>query len=112
MAVAAAGVTFNAWALEFSPQTINTTSAVQTLVLTNPGTLTLAITQIAATGDFAETDTCGTSLRRALPAILVTFKPTAIGAVGTIAFTTTPRLASVCVAERQRAGHHQLRGLR
>ena len=79
--LAAPGVTFNAWALDFSPQTINTTSAVQTLVLTNSGTLALNITQIAATGDFAQTNTCGTSVAAGASCNLsVTFTPTAIGA--------------------------------
>jgi Protein of unknown function (DUF1573) len=61
-------------------QTVGTTSAPQTLTLTNNGTTPLAIASITASGDFAETNTCGSSLAPgASCTITVTFTPTAAG---------------------------------
>jgi len=78
--------------LTFGSQLLNTTSAAQTVTLTNTGTGPLTIVSIAASGDFAETNTCGT-----LPAMLaanancmisVKFTPTATGArTGTLTIT-------------------------
>jgi probable HAF family extracellular repeat protein len=61
-----------------------TTSAAQTVTLTNVGTTALSINGIAITGtnagDFAQTHTCGSSLAAgASCTISVTFRPTAIG---------------------------------
>ena len=64
----------------FSTQLLGTTSAAQTVTLKNSGTATLTITSIVASGDFAETNTCGSSLAvNASCPIKVTFHPTAIG---------------------------------
>ena len=89
---AAPGVGLAPTSLSFSGQLLTTTSAAKTVTLTNTGTSTLTINSVAASGDFVETNTCGT-----LPASLaaganctfsVTFAPTAVGArTGTLTIT-------------------------
>lgn len=66
--------------LTFSSQTVGSASAAQTVTLTNSGSVPLTITSVAATGDFAETNTCGSSVAPAASCgISITFKPTAAG---------------------------------
>jgi hypothetical protein len=66
--------------LTFANQFVGTTSAAQTLTLTNGGTATLNITSIVASGDFAQTNTCGSSVAAgANCTISVTFTPTVAG---------------------------------
>jgi len=48
--------------LTFANQMVSTTSATQTVKLTNSGTAALSISSISITGDFSQTNTCGTSL--------------------------------------------------
>ena len=66
--------------LTFASQSVGTTSAAQTVTLSNTGTATLTISSIVASGDFAETDNCGGSLASGGNcSISVTFTPTASG---------------------------------
>jgi len=67
--------------LSFGNQTGGTTSAAQTVTLTNTGSTALTPTSISMTGDFAETDNCvNTAISAgASCAIQVTFTPTATG---------------------------------
>src|SRR5258706_14856863 len=66
--------------LTFASQNVGTTSAAQTITLSNGGTAALSITSIAASGDYAQTNTCGTSVAAgANCTISVTFTPTAAG---------------------------------
>src|SRR2546426_3142845 len=73
----------------FTNQAVGTSSAAQTITLTNTGTAALSITSIAASGDFSQTNTCGASVAAgANCAISVIFTPTAGGArSGSIAVT-------------------------
>ena len=48
--------------LNFSPQTLNTVSAAQTVEMANSGTTALTINSIQITGDFQATYTCGSVL--------------------------------------------------
>src|SRR6266550_88265 len=85
--------------LTFGNQALNTTSAAQTVTLTNTGTAPLTIISIAASGDFGETSTGATACPispATLPAtaglnactISVTFTPTAAGTrTGTLTIT-------------------------
>jgi hypothetical protein len=78
------GVTVSPTNVTFASQTVNTTSAAQTVTLKNIGTTTLTSLSISLTGtntaDFARTSTCGTTLSAgASCAISVTFKPLAVG---------------------------------
>src|SRR5439155_1453625 len=78
-------VSLSPTSLNFGNQNVGTTSAPQTVTLSNIGTATLSITSIGIengdySSDFAETNNCGTSLAAgASCAINVTFKPTATG---------------------------------
>ena len=67
--------------LNFGNQNIGSTSSAQTLVYTNTGDVALNITGVSASGDFAQTNTCGTSVAvGAACNISVSFKPTVRGA--------------------------------
>jgi hypothetical protein len=75
----------SATTLNFPSQTVGSTSAQQTVTLSNPGSAPLLITGIAISGtnagDFAQTNNCGNSLAPGAPPcnISVTFTPTAAG---------------------------------
>jgi hypothetical protein len=79
--------------LTFTSQLVSTPSAAQILTLSNSGTAALTIAGIAVGGsnggDFAQTNTCGTSVNAgASCSITVTFKPTATGTrSGTVTVT-------------------------
>jgi hypothetical protein len=77
--------------------TIGTTSAAQTVTLTNAGTGALTIISIKVQGldgsEFSETDTCGTSVAASSSCtISVTFTPTAAG-VG------SPQIATLAISD-------------
>jgi len=65
--------------LTFAPILDNTTSASQTVTVTNTGALPLVITSIATTGNFAQTSACATVAASATCSIGVTFAPNAGG---------------------------------
>jgi hypothetical protein len=65
--------------LNFALQLLGTTSAAQTVQLTNYGTATLNITGIAASANFGETNSCGVSVAAGASCdISVTFAPDAV----------------------------------
>jgi streptogramin lyase len=69
-------------ALSFQPQLLNTTSGGQAVVLTNSGTgpLTFSGSGISTTGDFAQTNNCGSALAFGTSCqINVTYTPTVVG---------------------------------
>jgi len=77
-------VSLSASAVTFASQNAGTASGAQSITLTNTGTGALTIKSIAIgganSGDFAEANTCGTSVAAgAKCSISVTFKPTAAG---------------------------------
>ncbi|HKV99496.1 MAG TPA: choice-of-anchor D domain-containing protein [Vicinamibacterales bacterium] len=75
--------------LTFGNQALQTTSAAQTLTLTNSGSAALAITSITASGDFAQTNSCGSSVAAGGSCtISVTFTPTSASArTGSVTIT-------------------------
>ncbi|HEV2176230.1 MAG TPA: choice-of-anchor D domain-containing protein [Terriglobia bacterium] len=75
--------------LTFAKRYDGNTSPPQSVTLTNNGSATLTITSIVPSGDFAETNTCGSSvLPNTSCAINVTFTPTQVGTrTGTITIT-------------------------
>lgn len=75
--------------LTFTSQLTGSTSPAQTITLANSGAAALAITTIAASGDFAETNTCGSTVAAGQSCtISVTFTPTATGnRTGTLTVT-------------------------
>src|ERR1700730_6693216 len=67
-------------ALDFGPQLFGSPSATKSVTLTSSGYATLTITSITTTGDFAQTNDCGSSLASGNSCtITVTFTPTAPG---------------------------------
>jgi hypothetical protein len=66
--------------VNFGSRAFGTTSLSQPVSLSNSGTAALAISSISASGDFAQTNNCGTSLGAGSNCkIDVTFSPTAAG---------------------------------
>jgi hypothetical protein len=104
----APAVTLSPTTLTFASQTVGTTSAAQTVTLTNSGTAPLTITSIGLAGtnpgDYAQTNTCpispATLATAANCTISVTFTPTATGT----------RTASLSIADNA-AGSPQNLGL-
>ncbi len=82
-------VTINPTSLTFASQVVGTSSTSQPVTLTNSGTSALTGISIAASGDFSQTDNCGTSLSaNSSCTINVTFTPTAVGTrTGTLTVT-------------------------
>jgi hypothetical protein len=80
---------FNPKSLTFTDQAVGTSSAAQTVTLTNAGDAALAIIGIQATGDFGQTNTCGAGLAiGANCTINVSFVPTAAGVrIGSLSVT-------------------------
>jgi predicted dienelactone hydrolase len=81
--------TLSVASLSFSTQLVGTTSPAQSVKLSNYGTSVLSIASIVASGDFRETNGCGSSLAAgASCTISVTFKPTQTGSrTGTLSVT-------------------------
>lgn len=66
--------------LAYPTQLIFTASAPQTVTLTNTGNQALSVTSITTTGNFSQTNTCGTSLAPGVSCtISVTFRPLSKG---------------------------------
>ena len=82
-------VTLSPTSLTFPSVATGGTSSAQTVTLTNSGSGPLSITSIAASGDFAESNKCGSSVAGgASCSIAVTFTPTATGTrSGTLSIT-------------------------
>ena len=83
----AAGISFNTTSLNYGNQGTGSTSAAQSVTVTNNGTASLHVTTVTLTGtnagDFAKSaDTCtgATIAANATCSVSVTFKPTATGA--------------------------------
>ncbi len=64
-------------ALSFGNQLVGTTGAAQSLTLTNTGNISITISGITISGDFAQTNACGSTLSPGAACIIsVTFTPT------------------------------------
>ncbi|HEV2177941.1 MAG TPA: FG-GAP-like repeat-containing protein [Terriglobia bacterium] len=85
----APAVTLAPTSLTFPAQNTGTTSAAETITLTNSGNATLTLTSVVASAQFAETNTCGGSVAAgASCTVSVTFTPTATGTqTGTVTLT-------------------------
>ncbi|GAA2648169.1 choice-of-anchor D domain-containing protein [Paractinoplanes durhamensis] len=76
----APALTANPSSLTFGTQALNTTSTGQAVTVTNSGTAAATSPAAAVTGDYAQSNTCGTSLAAgASCTVTVTFRPTASG---------------------------------
>ncbi len=82
-------VNLSVTSLTFGTQILHTTSRGQRVTLTNSGSTILAFSSVKATGDFSQTNTCGTSLPVGESCtIAVTFTPIMKGTrTGTIVIT-------------------------
>lgn len=77
---AATTAALNPTSLTFSPQTVGITSPTQSVTVSNAGTTALAISSILASGDFAQSNNCGSSVGAGASCqISMTFTPTATG---------------------------------
>ncbi|MCA1217918.1 choice-of-anchor D domain-containing protein [Streptomyces sp. 8L] len=75
------GVTTAPSALNFGSVATGGTSAAGTATVSNPTGSAASVTSIATSGDFAQTNTCGSSIpAKGSCTVSVTFKPTAAGA--------------------------------
>jgi hypothetical protein len=67
-------------ALSFGSQAEGTTSSAQTVTVSNPTSSAASVSSISASGEFAETNTCGSSIAaNGSCTVSVTFTPTAAG---------------------------------
>jgi hypothetical protein len=89
------GVSLSPASLTFGSQNVGTTSAAQSITLTNGGTSQLNVISIIASGDFSQTNTCGSSLAgNGSCTISVTFAPSAAGSrTGYITLSASDPLA-------------------
>ena len=99
--VQSAQAVLSATSISFPNTTVGSTSAVQTVTLSNPGTLTLNLSGITLTGanaaDFASTNNCGVSLSAgASCTISASFTPAATGT-----FTASISVADSAAASPQ-----------
>jgi hypothetical protein len=97
-----ATATLSPTALSFGSQLVGSTSAAQAVALSNTGNIALTIANIAVNGDFAQSNTCGTTLAPgAACTISITFTPAArftrTGSL-TVQSNSTPSAASVSLS--------------
>jgi hypothetical protein len=94
------GITLSVSALNFTAQGVGTASTTQAVTITN-GSTPVAVSSVAAIGDFTQTNTCGSSLAvGATCTVTVTFMPTAIGTrTGAVTITddaaTSPQVVAL-----------------
>lgn len=97
-----ANLVFSVPNLTFAKREAGTTSPAQSVIITNNGSTTLTISSIVASGDFSQTNTCGTSLTPGSNCtISVTFAPTTFGA----------RTGNVTISDNVSSGSSQTVGL-
>ena len=79
--VSGGSVSFSPATLTFATALMGTTSAAQTVTLTNPGTAALQISNITPVGDYIQTNNCGTSVAAGGSCtVTVKFTPSSTGA--------------------------------
>ena len=90
----------NPSSLTFADQAPNTTSAAQTVTVSNTGTAAASSASVAVTGDFAQTNTCGTSIAAGASCTVgVTFRPTTSGTrTGSLTVTSSASNSPTTVA--------------
>jgi hypothetical protein len=95
-------VTLAPTSLTFPTQIVFTRGKAQTITITNTGFGILSITKIAATGAFAQTNNCGSTVNAGSSCTLnVTFKPTKSGSItGALSITDNAPLSPHTVSLR------------
>jgi HYDIN/CFA65/VesB-like, Ig-like domain/Protein of unknown function (DUF1573)/Beta-propeller repeat/Abnormal spindle-like microcephaly-assoc'd, ASPM-SPD-2-Hydin len=93
-------ITLSPTSLQYPGAPIGTPSAGQAVTVTNSGTAAMTISGIQATGDFAQTNTCGASLApSATCTVMVTFNPQAAGArTGTLTLAGNTQNSGVALS--------------
>jgi hypothetical protein len=86
-----ATLTTSPGSLTFGSQAVNTTSAAQSVTVHNTGTVAATVSGVTTSGDFAQTNTCGSSIAAgASCSVAVTFHPTASGTrTGSLTITSS-----------------------
>ncbi|WP_433615957.1 choice-of-anchor D domain-containing protein [Dactylosporangium sp. CA-139114] len=85
--------------LSYATQALNTTSAAQSVTITNTGTAAATVSGVSVSGDFAQTNTCGSIAVGASCSVSVTFRPTASGTrTGTLTVTSNANNSPTTVA--------------
>ena len=69
----------NPSSLTFASQALNTTSAAQAVTVTNTGSLAASVSSVTASGDYTQTNNCGSIAVNASCTVNVSFRPTASG---------------------------------
>ena len=95
-----AALSANPSSLSFATQALNTTSGSQAVTVSNTGTASAAISSVAVSGDFLQTNSCGTSIAAgASCTVNVSFRPTASGTrTGTLTITSNATNSPTTVA--------------
>jgi Alpha-1,3-glucanase catalytic domain D1/F5/8 type C domain/NedA-like, galactose-binding domain/Alpha-1,3-glucanase catalytic domain D2/Cep192 domain 4/HYDIN/CFA65/VesB-like, Ig-like domain len=90
----------NPSSLTFATQALNTTSAAQAVTVSNTGTAAAAVSGISTSGDFSQTNNCGSSIAAgASCTVNVSFRPTASGTrTGTLTITSNATNSPTTVA--------------
>ena len=86
--------------LSFGNENVGSTSAAQTVTVSNPGTTAASVSSVSASGPFSETNTCGSSIAAGGScSVSVKFAPTAAGsASGTLSVASSAPSSPLSVA--------------
>jgi hypothetical protein len=86
--------------VSFGSENVGSTSAAQTVTVSNPGSTAATVSSISAPAPFAETNTCGSSIAAGGSCtVSVTFKPTTAGsASGTLSVASSAPSSPLSVA--------------
>ncbi len=95
-----AELVFSVSELSFSDAPIDATSQPQTLILTNPGSVSVTINSVTIEGDFLLTDQCGSELAAgASCSLLVSFTPKSTGTSnGTLTLDTSQGISRILLS--------------
>ena len=89
----------NPGSLSFGATAVGSTTAAQSVTVTNGGTSTATVSGVSASGDFAQTNNCATLAVGASCTVNVTFRPTAEGSrAGSLAVTSNANNSPTTVA--------------
>ncbi|MER7004353.1 choice-of-anchor D domain-containing protein [Dactylosporangium sp. NPDC000555] len=85
--------------LTFASQALNTTSASQAVTITNTGTAAASVSGVTTSGEFSQTNNCGSVAVGASCVVNVSFRPTASGSrTGTLTVTSNASNSPTTVA--------------
>jgi Carbohydrate binding module (family 6)/Pectate lyase superfamily protein/F5/8 type C domain/Abnormal spindle-like microcephaly-assoc'd, ASPM-SPD-2-Hydin len=86
--------------LSFGSQTVGSTSAAQTVTVSNPNAVAVSVSSVSASGPFSQTNTCGTSIAaNGSCTVSVKFAPTATGsASGSVSVASNAPSSPLTVA--------------